>query len=309
MVSEITRFYCKPGMTSLWFIRQGALHTGFVDEIWMIDPSFIIMVHLHISRISHTVWKLFDILFLLVIAQCNPFQGCFRVKPRAVQRLWKWGEFASVASTNFLLPSTFWLVQPGSGTTTNYRFLIKLAYALYITCLFAHGIWILVKVCLPISKSERIYPPAPMIAPPLGKTPPNFTTTHCSSQKGVFLTPDRVYWTIVRENWFTGMDCSSVEKWNNKKVTCRTRILPPRGVSTAHRFEQNLAGLEIAFGISSGREFQQSTNNEMKGVSKIQVNQLISQSIKAYGTVVLLLLLFYYCFCFIVFIDDTNWVK
>jgi len=28
----------------------------------------------------------------------------------------------------------------------------------------------------------------------------------------VFLTPDCVFWAIVRENWFTGMGCSSVEE-------------------------------------------------------------------------------------------------
>jgi len=29
--------------------------------------------------------------------------------------------------------------------------------------------------------------------------------------KSVFLTPERVFWAIVRENWFTGIGCSSVE--------------------------------------------------------------------------------------------------
>jgi len=35
--------------------------------------------------------------------------------------------------------------------------------------------------------------------------------------KRVFLTPDRVFWAIVRENWITGMGCSSVEEYKNKK--------------------------------------------------------------------------------------------
>jgi len=54
MVSEIfPRFNCKADMTSSWFLRKGALHTGFVDGIWKSDPSFIIMVNWFISRISY----------------------------------------------------------------------------------------------------------------------------------------------------------------------------------------------------------------------------------------------------------------
>jgi len=57
----------------------GAFHTIFVDGIWKSDPSFIIMVHCHISHISYR-FKLFSILFWLVIAHPDQFFGCFRVK-------------------------------------------------------------------------------------------------------------------------------------------------------------------------------------------------------------------------------------
>jgi len=54
--------------------------------------------------------------------------------------------------------------------------------------------------------------------------------------KRVFLTPDRVFWAIVRWNWFTGMGCSFVEESKNKKNKSHsTRICWPRGVSTTHR--------------------------------------------------------------------------
>jgi len=56
--------------------------------------------------------------------------------------------------------------------------------------------------------------------------------------KWVFLTPDRVFWAIVRENWITGMGCSSVEEYKNKQKLKKSQypyMLTPRGVSTAHR--------------------------------------------------------------------------
>jgi len=55
--------------------------------------------------------------------------------------------------------------------------------------------------------------------------------------KRVFLTPDRVFWAIVRENWFPGMGCSSVEEYEKKPQY--PYMLPPRGVSTAHRARTN----------------------------------------------------------------------
>jgi len=42
---------------------------------------------------------------------------------------------------------------------------------------------------------------------------PQISELHISHPKRVFLTPDRVFWAIVRENWFTGMGCSSVEEY------------------------------------------------------------------------------------------------
>jgi len=43
MVSEITRFYCKPDMTSSWFLRQGVPQAILHDGFWKSDPNFIIM--------------------------------------------------------------------------------------------------------------------------------------------------------------------------------------------------------------------------------------------------------------------------
>jgi len=42
MVSEITRFYCKPDMTSPSFLRQGLLPANFRDGIWKSDHDFLI---------------------------------------------------------------------------------------------------------------------------------------------------------------------------------------------------------------------------------------------------------------------------
>jgi len=43
MVFEITRFYCKPDMTSSLFIHQGAPHAILIDGFWKGDPDFIFM--------------------------------------------------------------------------------------------------------------------------------------------------------------------------------------------------------------------------------------------------------------------------
>jgi len=41
MVSEITRFYCKPDMTSSRFLRQGAPQATFLDGFWKSDHDFL----------------------------------------------------------------------------------------------------------------------------------------------------------------------------------------------------------------------------------------------------------------------------
>jgi len=45
MVSEITMFYCKPDMTSSWFLRQVALYAIFLDGFWKSDHDFPIAFH------------------------------------------------------------------------------------------------------------------------------------------------------------------------------------------------------------------------------------------------------------------------
>jgi len=43
MVSEITRFYCKPDITSSSVLRQGALHALFPDGFWNSGHDFTAM--------------------------------------------------------------------------------------------------------------------------------------------------------------------------------------------------------------------------------------------------------------------------
>jgi len=42
MVFKITRFLCKPDMTSSWIRRQGALHANIHDGFWKSDRDFLI---------------------------------------------------------------------------------------------------------------------------------------------------------------------------------------------------------------------------------------------------------------------------
>jgi len=41
MVSEITRFYCKPDMTSWWYFHQVALRAIFHDGVWKSDHEIL----------------------------------------------------------------------------------------------------------------------------------------------------------------------------------------------------------------------------------------------------------------------------
>jgi len=45
MVSEITRFHCKPDMTSSWFLHQGSLHAILLDGFWKSEHDFLIAFH------------------------------------------------------------------------------------------------------------------------------------------------------------------------------------------------------------------------------------------------------------------------
>jgi len=45
MVSEITRFYCKPDITSSWFLRQGSLYAIVHNGFWKGDHDFLIAFH------------------------------------------------------------------------------------------------------------------------------------------------------------------------------------------------------------------------------------------------------------------------
>jgi len=45
LVPVITRFYCKPDMTSSWFSRQGAFQATFHDGFRKSDHDFLIAFH------------------------------------------------------------------------------------------------------------------------------------------------------------------------------------------------------------------------------------------------------------------------
>jgi len=53
MVSLITRFYCKPDMTSSWFLRQGRCTQFFDSRFWKGDPDFILVLHCNYTSIVH----------------------------------------------------------------------------------------------------------------------------------------------------------------------------------------------------------------------------------------------------------------
>jgi len=67
-------------------------------------------------------------------------------------------------------------------------------------------------------------PLRPVLVVFLGWNTPKFLSYTFFITKMVFLTPVRVFWAIVRENWFTGMGCSSVEEY--KKVTLPVYVAP-----------------------------------------------------------------------------------
>jgi len=51
--SWIIRLYCKPDMTSSWFLRQGTLHAIFLDRIWKSDYDFLIVIHSNFLSAMH----------------------------------------------------------------------------------------------------------------------------------------------------------------------------------------------------------------------------------------------------------------
>jgi len=54
MVSEITRSYCKPDMTSSWFLRQAALQAIFHDGFWKSDHDFRTVIHSNFLSAIHS---------------------------------------------------------------------------------------------------------------------------------------------------------------------------------------------------------------------------------------------------------------
>jgi len=63
MVSEITRFYCKPDMTSSWFRHEGTLHAFFHDGFWKSDHDFLIVIHSNCLSAMHG-FRFNEVLFL-----------------------------------------------------------------------------------------------------------------------------------------------------------------------------------------------------------------------------------------------------
>jgi len=53
MVFEITRFYCKPEVTSLWFLRQASLYAISRDGFWQSDHDFLTAFYNNILSAMH----------------------------------------------------------------------------------------------------------------------------------------------------------------------------------------------------------------------------------------------------------------
>jgi len=53
IVSEIKRCYCKPDMTSSWFLRQGAPHAIFHNGFWKSDHDFLIAFYCNFLVTMH----------------------------------------------------------------------------------------------------------------------------------------------------------------------------------------------------------------------------------------------------------------
>jgi len=64
----------------------------------------------------------------------------------------------------------------------------------------------------------------------------------------------------VRENWFAGMGCSSVAKYKKQKNKIKKSrypyILPPHGVSTAHRTQTNFVTVDDLPNVITHAKFE-----------------------------------------------------
>jgi len=173
MVSEITRFYCKPDMTSSSVLRQGALLAHFHDGFWKSDHDLLIAFHSNFSAVMHG-FQYNEVLLQTGydVIVSRPLGGgshnfCWRnLKERS-----QFHNYGSLTYFAYLLPfwsySTFyfgWLPIP-----THFRNVFRINHS-------------------------------------------KISQQHISYPKRVFLTPDCVSWAIVRDNRFTCMGCSSVEK-------------------------------------------------------------------------------------------------
>jgi len=75
-ISEITRFYCKPDMTSLWILRQGALHAFFHDCFWKIDHDLMIVIYSNFLSV------------MLGFRDCKPDMSSYDFSARGAWWLW-----------------------------------------------------------------------------------------------------------------------------------------------------------------------------------------------------------------------------
>jgi len=53
MVSELTKFFCKPDMPSSWFLRQGSLHAILHESIWKSDHDVLNAFHINFLSGMH----------------------------------------------------------------------------------------------------------------------------------------------------------------------------------------------------------------------------------------------------------------
>jgi len=168
MIFRDTRFYCKPNMTSSRFLRQGSLQAIFHDGFWKSDRDFLIaflsnvLCGMHDFRDNEVLLPTgYDVIVISMLGGVSHRFCCRNLKED---------------------PSFIIIV---------HRHISRISY-----CFGGNQHFILAVNC----------PFRPILIPP------NFRITYFAAPKRVFLTPDRVFWAIVRENYFTGMGCSSVEE-------------------------------------------------------------------------------------------------
>jgi len=183
MVSEITRFYCKPDMTLSSVLRQGALHALFHDGFWKSDHDFLIAFHsnflswIHGFRDNEVLWPTgyeFIVISLL---------GAFHTS--VVDGIWK-------SDPGFII-MVYWHIS----RRLSYRFEVIRHFVSAGNC------------------SIR-----PILGFCLGYNTSKFHNYTFLIPKRVFLTSDRIFWASVRKNRFTSVALLNNKKSHRTRICC-----------------------------------------------------------------------------------------